>query len=60
MKGALSSTVYRELPFIGGQPLPHAIPMGFVGSRYLSARARAVEPSEASCEVKFRRCISVF
>jgi hypothetical protein len=23
MEGTLFSTVYRELPFVGGQPLPH-------------------------------------
>ena len=56
MKGALSDTVYRGLPFVGGQPPPHrtAILFGIRGPRYPSTHARAVGPSEG----KFRRCLS--
>jgi hypothetical protein len=63
MEEALFSTVYRGLPVVGGRPLPrHIMPWprrGVRGPRYLSARARAFEPSE-SFEGKFRRCITGF
>jgi hypothetical protein len=51
MEGTLFSTVYRGLPFVGGQPLPAAslrLTKGVRGPRYPSARVRAVGPSEPS------------
>jgi hypothetical protein len=55
MEGTLSSTGYRGLPFIGGQPLPrHVTPWrarGVRGPRYPSTRVRVVGPSEPSREV---------
>ena len=64
MEGALSSTVYRGLPFIGGQPLPrHMMPWprrGVRGPRFPSARARAVGPSESPVEASAGGASPVF
>ena len=50
MEGAHFSTVYRGLPFFGGQPLSRpqdaVAASGGCGPRFPSARARAIGPSE--------------
>jgi hypothetical protein len=62
MEGAHLSTVYRGLPYLGGQPLPrHMMPWphrGVRGPRFPSTRARAVGPSESSLRGKCQRCVS--
>ena len=64
MEGTLFSTVYRGLPFIGGQPLPrHMMPWPRRGVRWSSL---SLSPRSGNRAVgtllrgKCRRCISGF